>query len=151
MKGDLGKDKHPERFPNNPEMDVISRIVFRRDELKKENQQLTKRIKELEKENEQLVVLSEDSVKVLQERVAKLEVGNQGGCFQCGRREFDGMILHTYDCKYSVMERQLAEKDALVEALKKIECVGREAGTNSRVAVMGNIARQAIAKAEGGE
>jgi hypothetical protein len=43
---------------------------------------------------------------------------DQGGCFQCGRREFDDMILHTYDCKYSVMERQLAEKDARIAELE---------------------------------
>lgn len=27
------KDNHPERFPNNPEMDIISRLMFKRDEL----------------------------------------------------------------------------------------------------------------------
>ena len=48
-------------------------------------------------------------------RAQILRVFEQGWCFQCGRREFDGTIYHTYDCKYSEMERQLAEKDKEIE------------------------------------
>jgi hypothetical protein len=42
-------------------------------------------------------------------RARILKMLTQGWCFHCGRREFDGTIMHTYDCKYSAMERELAE------------------------------------------
>ena len=46
LKGDP-KDNHPERFPHSPEMDAISRLMFRRDDLEAQNEQLRAALKEL--------------------------------------------------------------------------------------------------------